>query len=200
MCINFETSLFSFLIGESAGLTLAMSNSIEKRLIGLFIMFYSLIQIFEANIYFKSNQELNLRLLLINLGFQGLVFFILMSYIYEINSIYIVISILVSIIILIKGLSENFKEITINNCLEWNFINENEIYYSLGLMYLIMFIFIFSNKELKNDNLENDNLVFKSGIILLITYLFSFYVIDYKNRPSIWCMSSAIVAPVILLL
>mgnify|MGYP006441284657 FL=1 len=184
MCINFETSLFSFLIGESAGLTLAMSNSIEKRLIGLFIMFYSLIQIFEANIYFKSNQELNLRLLLINLGFQGLVFFILMSYIYEINSIYIVISILVSIIILIKGLSENFKEITINNCLEWNFINENEIYYSLGLMYLIMFIFIFSNKELKNDNLENDNLVFKSGIILLITYLFSLIgVIFLKQFP-----------------
>jgi hypothetical protein len=200
MCINLETSLFSFLIGESAGLTLAMSNSLEKRLIGLFIMFYSLVQIFEANIYFKSNQELNSRLLLINLGFQGLVFFILMSYIYEINSIYIIISILVSIIILIKGLSENFKEITINNCLEWNFMSESEIYYSLGLMYLIMFIFIFSNKELKNVNLENNNLVFKSGIILLITYLFSFYIIDYKNRPSIWCMSSAIVAPVILLL
>ena len=63
MCINLETSLFSFLIGESAGLTLAMSNSLEKRLIGLFIMFYSFIQIFEANIYFKSNQELNSRLL-----------------------------------------------------------------------------------------------------------------------------------------
>ena len=200
MCINLETSLFSFLIGESAGLTLAMSNSLEKRLIGLFIMFYSFIQIFEANIYFKSNQELNSRLLLINLGFQGLVFFLLMSYIYEINSIYIVISIFVSIIILIKGLSENFKEITINNCLQWDFLSEKEIHYSLGLMYLIMFIFIFSNKELKNDNLNNDNLVFKSGIILLITYLFSFYIIDYKNRPSIWCMSSAILAPVILLL
>ena len=200
MCINLETSLFSFLIGESAGLTLAMSNSLEKRLIGLFIMFYSFIQIFEANIYFKSNQELNSRLLLINLGFQGLVFFLLMSYIYEINSIYIVISIFVSIIILIKGLSENFKEITINNCLQWDFLSEKEIHYSLGLMYLIMFIFIFSNKELKNDNLNNDNLVFKSGIILLITYLFSFYIIDYKNRQSIWCMSSAILAPVILLL
>lgn len=48
-------------------------------------MFYSLVQLFEAFIYYngKSASEIYSRLLLLNLGFQGLVLFLLASQCYK---------------------------------------------------------------------------------------------------------------------
>ena len=58
MCINAETSLASFAIGEIAGLLLLASKNNDKKVIGLFIMFYSLVQLFEYNIYSPSKKKL----------------------------------------------------------------------------------------------------------------------------------------------
>ncbi len=81
MCINLETSLLAFGIGEFSGLYLLSSSSVEKRILGIFVMFLSLIQLFEALIYYNgiSASEIYSRLLLLNLGFQGFVFFTLVN-------------------------------------------------------------------------------------------------------------------------
>ena len=76
MCINLKTSILAFGIGTGSGYLLT-TKSIEKKMMGIFIMFYSLIQLFEAGIYWSNgtNPLLYSQLIMINLGFQGLLFF-----------------------------------------------------------------------------------------------------------------------------
>ena len=73
MCINLKTSIGAFLIGTISSLILINSNNKENKFIGNFILFYTFIQLFEALIY-NNNLTIYSRLLLINLGLQGLVF------------------------------------------------------------------------------------------------------------------------------
>lgn len=200
MCINYQTSLVAFLIGELSGILLVFCNdshSFESVLIGLFVMFYSLIQFFEMLIHKKKNSNsdsLYKKLLLINLGFQGLVFFILMRFSYSINPIYIIICIIISLYILYWSLTNDVEiEFNTTKCLEWKFMSEDNISNILGLMYLIMFFWIFT--EVPNGFIKS------SGYILLTTCIMSYFLTNTMiNSPSIWCMSSAIIAPVLLLL
>ena len=79
MCVNLKTSISAFLIGTISSLILINSNNKENKFIGNFILFYTFIQLFEALIY-NNNLTIYSRLLLINLGLQGLVFMLLLNY------------------------------------------------------------------------------------------------------------------------
>jgi hypothetical protein len=210
MCINFETSLMSFLIGELSGLSLILFNycktetetetksiDYEKIFIGLFVMFYTLVQFCELKIYQTNNNDsIANKLLVLNLGFQGLLFFVLMSLIYKINGIYILICGLVSIIIIIETIfgTTNIK-LTESKCLRWEFMENKQIYLSLGLMYFMIFFWVFVE--------PNSNFIKYVGFVLLFTLIFSYFIFNniytYVNSPSIWCLSSAIAAPLFIL-
>ena len=51
MCVNLETSIISFLTGEYFGWNMYKSNVKEYQILGIFIMFFTLIQLIEACIY-----------------------------------------------------------------------------------------------------------------------------------------------------
>jgi hypothetical protein len=189
MCINAETSLLSFIIGELCGLTLLTKNK-EKQILGTFVMFYSLVQLFEYKIYKNENINLNSRLLLLNLGFQGLFLFLLLSKFCEVNKIYIIVCALIALYILYKATKKNFKNATIDNCMEWNFM-ENDVSFVLLIMYGILIFWMLTNNCNKYFN--------EAGYFFVGTLLIS-YTLTNKNSPSFWCMSSAILAPIFLLL
>jgi hypothetical protein len=172
----------------------------EKIFIGLFVMFYSLIQFFELMMYLdKSNSidQIYKKLLILNLGFQGLFFFIMMSLIYKVNSIYLVICGLVSFITILNVFIEDENVLDINfsesKCLKWNFISlAPGVNTSFGLMYFSIFLWIFIG--------PNSNYMKYVGFVLLGTLVFSYFILSNKvNSPSFWCLSSAIAAPLFLL-
>ncbi len=202
MCINYQTSLAAFIIGEITGLILIFDQNksntdYEKIFIGLFVMFYSLIQFFELMLYLnKDNTENQIykKMLALNLGFQGLFFFIVASYVYKINSIYLVICGLVSFVVMLSVFENDIDiSLTESNCLKWNFLDsKSNIGISLGLMYFIMFLWIFAE--------SNSNYIKYIGFILLGTFLFSYFVLSGRpNSPGLWCLTSAISAPLFLL-
>jgi hypothetical protein len=196
MCIDSSTSLASFIIGEVAGLLLVLSGNKEKKAIGLFIMFYSLVQLFEYNIYNNNNIILNSKLLSLNLALQGLVFFSLLKSVCNINNIYIYISLFVVICSIFVMLYTKNKNAYVDICIKWDFLNE---YNSklLTIMYLTMFHSFFFNDCIRNNNFLN-----KIGYFFLITYILSEIINKFsKNNkvPSYWCLSSAVLAPSLLL-
>lgn len=194
MCINYKTSIISFLIGSISGLLLYNNGNN----IGLFVIFFSFIQLFEAFLY-KYNNKIFSQLLLLNLGLQGLFFFTLMSTKYNVNKFYIILSIVISLItiyyilnfdnLIILDKTNNFCVDKKNGCLIWNFINNDIIVYSLGLMYYIIMIWLLLSKEKQLNNV---------GLILLFTYIYSYYNRKISNSPSFWCMTSAIASPLFL--
>ena len=133
-------------------------------------------------------------MLLLNLGFQGLVFFLLASYIYKINSIYLIICGLVSFLIMLSVFQNDIEIIfTETNCLKWNFLTDlPNVNISISLMYAIIFLWIFTE--------SNSEYIKYVGFILLGTFLFSYFILSGKaNSPGLWCLSSAIAAPLFLL-
>ncbi len=200
MCINYQTSLGALMIGEVTGLILILdqdqiNTNYDKIFIGLFVMFYSLIQFFELMIYINpvTKNQIYKKMLVLNLGFQGLLFFLIASYIYKINSIYLVMCGLVSFIIMLNVFENNIDiNFTNTQCLKWDFLSSSNINVSLGIMYFAMFLWIFTE--------SNSYYIKYIGVILLSTFLFSYFLqYDKTNSPGIWCLSSAIAAPLFLL-
>ena len=65
MCVNYQTSLAAFIFGEITGLILIFdqdksSTNYDKIFIGLFVMFYSLIQFFELHPFTKNGMTTSL--------------------------------------------------------------------------------------------------------------------------------------------
>ncbi len=199
MCINLKTSISAFFIGAISSLSLIKSNNKENISIGKFILFYTFVQLFEALIYY-NNLTIYSRLLLLNLGLQGLVFMILLNDYIPIDKNYIYICAVISLFTLYKSLITDFKKATIKKCMKWNFLESDiNLIYLFYIMYGMIFISIYhySNK------LNNIN---KLGALLGLTCIISVLVPNIKstllctiNKPSIWCLSSAIIAPIMLL-
>lgn len=192
MCINYQTSVLSFLLGEISGLLLFLSDNKEKKRMGLFVMFYSLVQFCELNIYNNTNVMLNSKLLLLNLGLQSLIFFLLFSDIYAINHNYIIISSLIGLYIFVEIFNKNFKKSTIDNCIEWNFLTP-KINFVLGISYFLLFFFLYTQNC--TGKFLCDAKKYFTGTILL-----SYVILNNKNSPSIWCLSSALLAPILVFL
>lgn len=196
MCINLETSIIALSIGMIASLKLINDKDKETVLIGKFIMFYTMVQLFEAIIYYNNSSQIPSMLLLLNLGFQGLFFILLLNDIIPLKKIYIYITVLVSIIITYKALHPEFKKATTDGGMKWNF-NDTIVSSALFIMYITMFLAVIEN----NKDLDKIN---KMGILLFGTLLVSYVapniIMCDANRPSIWCLSSAIIAPLIIFL
>ena len=138
MCINLQTSLVAFIIGEVSGFLLTQKSE-DRKPLGYFVMFFSLVQLCEVFIYYYDNNFSNnfsnifKKLLLLNLGFQGLVFFILMNQIFIIPNIYFIISGFITIFIIYKALDDNYNKSSIvkDKCLRWKFLQDKSIKYIL---------------------------------------------------------------------
>ncbi len=204
MCVNLETSLLSFIIGAGSGFLLT-AQTIERKLIGLFVIFYSLIQLFEACVYWTNDKEKNnfySKLLMLNLGFQGLIFFFLMNQIYFIDSFYLIICLGIALFSIYSSFDTNDDSVQLDNCIKWNFLTK-DVSLMLGLMYgLILIWFWFDDKKINNSvNKSIDTeFILKTGYLLTGTWLFSFFLTKNCNNAGIWCLTSAIVTPVLLLL
>ena len=189
MCINFETSLISFLIGEISGYFLTKSNN-EKKGIGFFVMYYSLIQFIEMFIHKFNNKNLS-KLHLFNLGTQGIVFFIIMKYILNKNfdKSYLLSTGIIAVIILIKIFFLDHK-INKNKCLDYN-LDKHNISKVLFIQYLIIFIYLFSSQS---------KILNKTGIYFFINIIITFLIENKLKTSNVcivsyWCLSSAILAP-----
>ena len=194
MCINIKTSIGAFIIGTVSGLILNKSENKENKILGKFIIFYTMVQLFEALIY-NNNTEIYSKLLLINLGFQGLVFILLLNDFIPINKIYIYITSLIAAFIFYKSIHPEFIKASTTNGMKWEF-NDNTTSTLLMIMYITMFISVLNN----NKKLDKIN---KMGILLFITFIISYTMKESEiicniNRPSMWCLSSAIAAPLSL--
>ena len=189
MCVNLQTSIIAFIIGIISGLILATENN-EKRALGIFIMFYSFVQLCEAYIYYFGKDETKLasKLILINLGLQGLVYFILISYYVQVNTVYFLICGIISLLLTFKATEKNFKPSNIETCMKWNFM-DNITLYSLRIMYMTTLTYM---------QLSSNKIVNISGKYFILTYIMASLM--QGNGPSLWCLSSAITAPLLLLL
>jgi hypothetical protein len=189
MCVNLQTSIAAFIIGEICGFILATENN-EKRAIGIFVMFYSFVQLFEALIYYYGNDESTLasRLLLINLGLQGIVFFILVNYFIKVNAVYFFICGMISLFIIYKATVKDFKSASIESCMKWNFM-DTDISSSLGIMYITVLV---------STQISSNTIINNTGKYFILTYIFA--NLFNSNGPSLWCLSSAITAPILLFL
>lgn len=200
MCFNYEASIISFIIGIFSGLLLIRKKP-EQRAIGFFILFYTLVQLLEAIMYYYGNNtpDIYSKLLLINLGLQGLVFFLSLNYIYKIPNIYLYLSLFISIYLIFETMQNDFKKITLEPTINWNFMNLN-VSILLIIMYFLMFYWLYNDKKNRINNIDN-NLINNFGKLLFITCLIS-YLLPKKdaNHPSIWCISSAFIAPIALFL
>ena len=69
----------------------------------------------------------------------------------------------------------------------------------LSIMYFLMFIWYYNNKiTLSND--ISTKYINNTGILFFITFIVSYFLINMKNSPSFWCMISAIVAPIFIIM
>jgi len=192
MCINLQTSIIAFSIGMISGIKLINSTNKETIIIGKFIIFYTMVQLFEAMIYY-NNTKVPSMLLLLNLGFQGLFFILLLNNMIPLNNIYIIITMCIALFICYKTFHPEFKMATTTEGMKWNF-NDMSCGNALAIMYITMFIVVIEN----NNRLDKIN---KFGFLLFITFVIS-YNINIQcnvNKPSIWCLSSAIAAPLMMI-
>ena len=194
MCINIKTSIGAFVLGTISGLILNNSDNKEKKILGKFIIFYTMVQLFEGLIY-NNNTEIYSKLLLINLGFQGLVFILLLNDYIPINKIYIYITGLVAAFICYKTIHPEFMSASTTEGMKWHF-NDSATSFALLIMYVTMFTSIL-------DNNKKLDIINKMGILLVITFIISYTIKESEllcniNRPSMWCISSARAAPISL--
>lgn len=189
MCVNLESSIASYIIGTVSGYLLYKKNkNKELNSIGIFIMWISLIQLVEGIMYY-TNYDLS-RYLVLLLGFQGLIF--TLSY-KEKNNIWTILMLIIAIISVVYSLNIKIKKNNYNyNCISWNFLSKYKLLSkSLGIMYIAILIWMFS-KEKYYMNIY--------GTLLIITYIISYFTKNIKNKPSMWCLTSAVISPIMLLI
>ena len=180
ICVNLETSIVSFLTGEYFGWNMYQSNIKEYQILGIFIMFFTLIQLIEACIYFfdpKWYKFLN-KLLIISLGLQGLVLFYAHQKILYQQHFLIFLTLIISIITTCNTINDKYivKE---SKCLDWNFFQNNKKISDLIFwMYITVLILLSSNKKY---------IIYIN--YLLFIYFISKYINVNKNTPSMWCLS-----------
>jgi hypothetical protein len=187
MCINLETSVASFLIGEIFGFKLFSSNKKELKVLGIFVMWVSLVQLWEACLYYfdLDHQKFYYRLLLLSLGLQGFVMFQAHYKIMNQKHFLHILILIISVIITYKSLSPNFK-VNKSNCIDWNFSNHDKLIGKLLFtMYICILLIMSTNKTYS---------IYRN--YLLICYFFSYYIIPHNNKPSLWCLTSALVTPI----
>ena len=183
-------------MGVLSGASIFYNSLINKsnaflKVIGLFIIFYSQIQLLEALIY-KNNNFLWSRLILANLSLQGFIFFALIKYYNIFKGIYTNVLLFITLLISVYGIYKSFtlkqseKAKFLKYGIEWPFSE-----YYLALMYFLIFLFLFISKN---------KLVYIVGLFFFITLIISIcvsYLNVFKHAPGLWCWFSAITAPIL---
>ena len=100
------------------------------------------------------------------------------------------------------ALSPDFQKATVNNCIRWNFLNDNSTaILSLTIMYLLILYWYLGDKASRpKDSSIDIGFINKTGIFFTATYIISKTIATTTNSPGIWCLLAAIVAPTFLLL
>jgi len=189
LCINFQTSVASFAIGATSGTLLSLNPDPQKHAVGLFILFFSFVQLFEALIYKGFDRKgLVSKLLLLNLALQGVVFFFLVNSFGLLFALCCAVALLVGSAVFFK----NFKRAVLNPCLNWAFVDWMSMLLLWG-MYISILFFLLTSTALFYR---------KIGYILLFTLVVPYVVLPIQmyRSPSIWCLTSALVSPVTLFL
>jgi|SaaInlStandDraft_7_1057024.scaffolds.fasta_scaffold00586_6 hypothetical protein len=188
MCINLQTSIISFIIGELSGYYLFKQPENIKKAIGIFIMWFSIVQFIEALMYIFNERKILTQILSLFLSTQGLV--VLLAY--NDKSKWLHIMFLLTLILIYLSLFMNFVT-PVNNtcsCLNWEFLEYNDnLVKGLKIMYILIFIWGFTRGNIY---------LFKYCFLLLLTFLFAYIIKPIKNSPSMWCLTSAIVSPIFL--
>jgi hypothetical protein len=149
-------------------------------------MWISVIQLIEACIYYFGEKwyEIFNKILLICLGLQGIIIFHTHKSIFNQQHYLYFLTLLISIIITCKTLSKNFV-IKKCKCVDWNFFKYNKFIGNLlFVMYVSILLLLSSNK-----------IYIKYRNYLLFTIFLSEYIIINDNKPSMWCLTSAIATP-----
>lgn len=190
MCINFETSIASLTIGVVSGCILLR----RRQMIGFFIIFYTLIQLWEALIYHNpKNSVLLSRLLLISLGSQGLVAAACLPSVPL--WIWSMFGLIAGYIIVHTLSNKDFRGAQItgimcSSCnMRWPFIH-TKIRSLLVLMYALIFYILFRTPP--------RSIPHKCGWLFLITLIVSMISPNSIMNPSVWCLASSIAAPIVL--
>ena len=196
MCVSFEASVIAFMIGEVSGYLLFQSKNIIYKAFGLFVMWYSLVQLAEAFIYKNYNVMLASKLLLFNLFTQGVVLALLLHrYNIADSKLILILMSLIAVYGTYKICQSNFESAIISrdssSCgkMEWPFIKGNNGKVLIAMYSLLLYMLLTHENRQIND----------IGKYFLATLILS-YIIPMKNSPSVWCYSSALVAPYLVYL
>lgn len=194
MCISFEASIAAYTIGVVSGVLLFFQKKPIFKVSGLFIIFYSHVQLLEGLIY-KNNNILWSKLLLANISLQGLVLLSLFKYYNLVDNLFINLAIGVTFLVALYGiiksifLKESEKSTVCKSGILWPFGQKFSI-----PMYAIMFMFMLF---IKNKAIPY------IGLFFLITLILAKIVSTmnvFDNTPGLWCWFSAITAPAVYFL
>jgi hypothetical protein len=192
MCINLETSILAYVVGTITGWTLYKKGDKENQVIGIVIIFVTLIQLIEALMYIYGNKYYKYLsiILAICLGLQGFVYSQAYKNIFGTPEITYYVAAIISIIITAMAVSPSFYTGKLNNKITWEFMGNNHpIDYIYWAMYVTIALSMLANKKF-----------ITFGSLMGLSYGYSYWFSPTINKPSMWCMTSAIVTPLYLLL
>jgi hypothetical protein len=130
-----------------------------------------------------------------NLGSQGCVYFCLLSEQAHIRRIYFYITGTIATICFIESMKSNFQEATLNPNMRWNFLEKRQLPYIFHIMHGSCFTYSFLDNKLENINIAKATIIY-----VFITILsFTIKIPCNDNNPSLWCLSSVLAGPLLLL-
>ena len=124
-----------------------------------------------------------------------------MNQIFIIPNIYLIFTGIIAILSIYVAFTNNYNKEDINKkkCFRWEFLSS---YFRLLIifMYLLIFYWLFTTKlkRVKNINISYD-FYYKAGIIFIATFIISL-LLSNECSPSFWCLVSALVSPLLLII
>lgn len=203
MCFSFKTSIFSYLLGVTSAIFCFCTRQI---VLGMLILFFTQMQLSELIIWYgidTNNENLNRagtsfgKYLLPTHNFAIGLGILLVCIINKkpINVIPLIVGILFYIYVMLYFYNTESPQLTYpldktscqnsKNRLQWPY-NHSYYYYSFILSFIILVIYIYPVQQ---------KIWFMSAfsIILFFSYLF----VNSSTIGSVWCFSTAVMAPII---
>jgi len=192
MCVNLGTSILAYVVGTITGWTLYKKGDKENQVIGIMIIFITLVQLIEALIYIYGNKYYRYLsiILAICLGLQGFVYSHAYKNILGTPEITYYVTAIISIIVTAMAVSPSFYTGKLDNKMTWEFMDNN---HPIDDLYWVMYV------AMAFSMLSNNKFI-TFGSLFGLSYGYSHWVSSAINKPSMWCMTSAIVTPLYLLL
>jgi hypothetical protein len=178
--------LLGFIIGLLTGLFLIYSCE-YKHSIGYCIIFLSTTNLYENTLFIYPNSIVVPKLLMINIGMIGFVFFSLVQYIETLDLLYNFFFTYFFWFILLKA-------ILLPDISGWNFLTlDVKIIYSIT--YFMIFNWIYTS------DLNHKKMFYTLGRLMYLSFFFSFTISYFYsiNLPIMWNTSFLFLSPILLL-